>query len=133
MLELRIKPKCGLIEVDIPIDIHYHYDREKGIGFGSALRKKELRGESSLFYGISSRLDSRLSKKDEDETATLEEPSRNHMPEEFDNANDEGYVMNKMTLGGRIEPFKEGDPVYMLATFNDGDYYVWYRRLRPKS
>ena len=123
-LELRIKPKCGLIEVDIPIDVGYHYDRDKGIEFGSALRrKKALKGDSNLFYGISSGLDPRVSKKDEDDLAKLDGPSHESMLQEFDDANDHGYVMNKITLGGRIESYKDGDPVYMLATFDDGDCY----------
>lgn len=123
-LELRIKPKCGLIEVDIPIDVHYHYDREKGLEFGSALRKKAFKGDSKLFYGISSGLDYRTVKKDEDDLVALEEPSLDNMLEDFDNANSKGYVMNKITLGGRIEPFKDGDPMYMLATFKDGNCLV---------
>lgn len=119
-LELRIKPKCGLVEVDIPIDTRYHYDREKGIEFGSALRKTAVNGNPNLFYGLSSDLDARTSKKREDDPAALEEPSREKLLGDFDDANDEGYVMNRITLGGRIEPFKEGDPLYMLATFDEG-------------
>ena len=123
-LELRIKPKCGLVEVDVPIDIHYRYDREKGLEFGAALRKKSIKGDSNLFYGLSSGLDAATSKKDEDDPAMLEEPSREKLLEDFDEANSKGYLMNKITLGGRIEPFKDGDPIYMLATFDEGKCHM---------
>ena len=119
-LELRIKPKCGLVEVDVPIDIHHHFDRDKGLEFGAALRKKAITGDSNSFYGVSSGLNPGMSKKDEDDSSVSEGPSFEKMLKAFDDANEEGYIMNKITLGGRIEPFKDGDPIYMLATFDDG-------------
>ena len=120
-LELRIKPKCGLVEVDVPIDIHHHFDREKGLEFGAALRKRSLTGDSNSFYGLSSGLNPGMSRKDESDSSGLEGPLFESMLKAFDEANEDGYVMNKITLGGRIEPFKDGDPIYMLATFEHGE------------
>lgn len=37
--ELRVKPKTGMYEVDIPIDTTEAYDRTKGIAWGTALQK----------------------------------------------------------------------------------------------
>ncbi|AEO60813.1 hypothetical protein MYCTH_2120781 [Thermothelomyces thermophilus ATCC 42464] len=37
--ELRVKPKTGMYEVDVPIDTTEAYDRNKGIAWGTALQK----------------------------------------------------------------------------------------------
>ena len=133
-LELRIKPKCGLVEVDVPIDIHHHYDREKGLEFGAALRKKPFAGDSNSFYGISSGLNPGIARNDEDDSSILESASLEKMLKAFDHANKDGYVMNRITLGGRIEPFKDGDPIYMLATFEEGKpRHIGVNDLVPKS
>ena len=62
-----------------------------------------------------------MSRKDESDSSGLEGPLFESMLKAFDEANEDGYVMNKITLGGRIEPFKDGDPIYMLATFEHGE------------
>lgn len=115
-IELRIKPKCGLVEVDVPLDVHHYFDREKGLNFGAALRKKAFNGDSGSFYSVSSGFDPSISRRDND-NPILEDPSHDDMLDNFDDANSRGFIMNKITLGGRIEPFKDGDPIYMLATF----------------
>ena len=119
-LELRIKPKCGLVEVDVPIDVHHHFDREKGLKFGASLQKRGLMGDANSFYGVSSGLHPAASRQDDDESPELKGAVLNKMLNDFDKASKEGFVMNKITLGGRIEPFKDGDPIYLLATFGEG-------------
>ncbi|KAK0636821.1 hypothetical protein B0T17DRAFT_473411, partial [Bombardia bombarda] len=37
--ELRIKPKTGMYEVDVPVDVGNSYDRGKGVAWGTALTK----------------------------------------------------------------------------------------------
>jgi hypothetical protein len=37
--ELRVKPNTGMYEVDVPIDTMEAYDRNKGIAWGTALKK----------------------------------------------------------------------------------------------
>ena len=39
VLELRVKPNTGMIEVDVPIDTSDAYDKNKGIQWGVALQK----------------------------------------------------------------------------------------------
>ncbi|KAK3319164.1 Sin-like protein conserved region-domain-containing protein [Apodospora peruviana] len=39
VLELRLKPTAGMVEVDIPIDTSVAYDKSKGIIMGTALQK----------------------------------------------------------------------------------------------
>ncbi len=119
-LELRIKPKCGLVEVDVPIDIYHHFDREKGLKFGVALQKKGLRGDANSIYGVSSGLHPGVSRQVGEEPSDLKGPALDELLDDFDDANDKGSVMNKITLSGIMEPFKDGDPLYLLATFEGG-------------
>ncbi len=54
--KLRVKPKTGMIEVDVPINYDAHYDKKKGVTWGSALRKtmdaKEGMGSLGLAGGF---------------------------------------------------------------------------------
>ena len=119
-IELRIKPKCGLVEVDIPLNIHAGFDKEKGIQYGEALRKSRVLQQGGS-YGLAGGMGIGSQPTKDDRVANQPEgPSMEKMLENFDDANNKGHVMNKITLGGKIEPFKEGDPIYMVATFKDG-------------
>ena len=124
--ELRIKPKSGLVEVDIPMIVSENFDKEKGLKYGAALRKKNLtvKGKGESFYGLSGGLDVVGSAKREEELDIPDAPSREKLLDNFDDANNKGHVMNKITLGGRIIPFKDGDPIYMIATFQGGRFCV---------
>ena len=55
-------------------------------------------------------------------TDAIDSPSRAKLMENFKESNNKGYVMNKITLGGRIIAFKEGDPIYAIATFHGGKF-----------
>ncbi|KAK4454221.1 Sin-like protein conserved region-domain-containing protein [Podospora aff. communis PSN243] len=39
ILEMRVKPKTGMLEVDVPIDTSHAYDQAKGIKWGTILQK----------------------------------------------------------------------------------------------
>lgn len=121
--ELRIKPKCGLVEVDIPVDPHIEYNKEKGVEYGEAMRKSRLLQEGGSYslgggLGIAPKGASRADRG----VPPPEGPSHEKLLENFDDANNKGHVMNKITLGGQVYPFKNGDPIYMTATFKDGEY-----------
>ena len=121
-LEIRIKPKCGLVEVDIPVNIHSNYDKEKGIEYGEALRKSLLLQEGGS-YGLGGGLGvgPKPTSKGDRRAPPPEGPSQEKLLENFDDANNKGHVMNKITLGGQIYPFKNGDPIYMAAAFKEGE------------
>ncbi|KAL9101987.1 MAG: hypothetical protein Q9163_002816 [Psora crenata] len=127
-VEVRVKPKSGIIEVDIPLSTEMHFDREKGVDFGSALRKSEClrRGGSFGLPGGLSIGPNKAIRNDED--TVPDNPPREILLEDFDESNKNGLVMNKITLGGRVVPFKDGDPMYMIATFS-GNAIV---QLRPQ-
>lgn len=118
-LEIRIKPKSGLVEVDAPINVDDSFDQERGLDFGDALRKSRdlpRRGAQGLGGGLG--IDPIKSVKGGTEMA--ESPAKARLMENFKDSNNKGYVMNKVTLGGRIIAFREGDPIYAIATFEGG-------------
>ncbi len=121
-LEIRIKPKCGLVEVDIPVNIHHSYQKERGVAYGEAMRKSRLLqegGSYSLGGGLG--IGPKTTPKVDLRVLPPEGPSHEKLLENFDDANNKGHVMNKLTLGGQIYPFKNGDPIYMAATFKEGE------------
>lgn len=122
-LELRIKPKTGMVEVDIPINVHTNYDREKGVQWGEALRNSRVLKEGGS-YGVAGGLGiGGVPKKDEDE---MEEDAIPHdvLLANFEDANNKGHVLNKQTLGGQIVEPKDGDPSYMLGTFRGSRFHL---------
>ena len=121
-LEIRIKPKCGLVEVDIPVNIYQNYDKGKGVEYGEAVRKSRLLQEGSS-YSLGGGLGIGPQPKLRDDSQIPPEgPSPEKLLENFDDANNKGHVMNKITLGGQIYPLKNGDPIYMAATFKEGEH-----------
>ena len=126
-LELRIKPKCGVVEVDIPLNIHVNFDKAKGIEYGEAMRaSRHLQQGGS--YGLAGGLGvgPKLSAKDVRRAPMPEGPSKEKLLDNFDDANNKGHVMNKITLGGRIVPIKDGNPIYMYATFKGGKQFSFF-------
>ena len=121
-LEIRIKPKSGVVEVDIPMDIHSNFDKEKGIQYGEAMRTSQLMQQGGS-YGLAGGMGIEPSKSKNDRRAPPPEtPLYERLLDNFEDSNNKGHVMNKITLGGRVVPFKDGEPIYMLATFKGGKY-----------
>ena len=124
-LALRIKPKCGLIEVDVPIVTHSYFDKKKGIQYGEALRTSRVLQEGGS-YGLSGGLragaggGARLRPPNIEELSVAE-PSLEALLNDFEDANNKGHVMNKLTLGGKVVPWKEGDPTYMIGAFRGSE------------
>ena len=117
-LGLRIKPKCGLVEIDIPMDVHRNFDREKGIEYGEAIRKSKLLQQGGS-YGMPGGLGiggpSRSAR--DNEQAPNSETSQDVLLKDFDDSNNKGYVMNKITLGGRIMKPLNGKPIMAVGVF----------------
>lgn len=124
-LELRIKPKCGLVEVDIPMNIHANFDKVKAIEYGEAMRSSRVLQQGGS-YGLAGGLGvgTKPWTKDSRRATVLEGPSQEKLLGNFEDADNKGHVMNKITLGGLIVPFKDGDPIYMTATFKGGELNV---------
>ncbi len=115
-LELRIKPQTGMVEVDIPVNVHANYDKEKGVQWGEALRKSRVLREGGS-YGLAGGLGIGPTTKKEDDEMEDDAIPVEQLLANFEDANNKGHVLNKQTLGGQIVEPKDGDPIYMLGTF----------------
>lgn len=119
-LELRIKPKSGLVEVDIPLSVHAHFDKNKSLQFGEAMRKSRTLqdgGSYGLYGGLKAGVGGPSRGRSRTDEQEFEEPALEPSLMDFDDANQRGYVMNKLVLGGHIVPWKDGDPIYMIGVF----------------
>lgn len=126
-LELRIKPGCGLVEVDIPMDVHQNFDKEKGILYGEAMRKSRVLQEGGS-YGLAGGFGSGPKPRPAaggNPAASSEEPIHEILLENFEDANNKGHVMNKITLGGQIIPYKDTDPTYMIGAFRGSEWALY--------
>lgn len=125
-LEMRIKTKSRLVEIDIPLDPHHpSYDKVRGIIYGEALRKSERLKEKGGAYGLAggfglggptqTRAAARAAQSAADTDPTVEA-----LLEDYDNAVKNGHVMNKMTLGGHIIHWQEPMPNLFAVAFTRG-------------
>ncbi|OCL07692.1 hypothetical protein AOQ84DRAFT_440046 [Glonium stellatum] len=132
-MEMRIKPKAGFIEVDVPMNVHLNYNKYKGVRWGEALRKAKEDGQNSfgvasgfervpMQRGVGGRPGGRPSPTNpggEDVEDDIDDLLRR-----FDDANDKGHVMNKQTLGGQVLREEPGKPKYMLGTFRGNELHL---------
>lgn len=134
-LELRIKPKCGLVEVDIPMNISTNFDRQKALRFGRAIRNSRTLQEGGS-YGLSGGLKAGIGPVTRTGRGQVkideEDPSEDALLENFEEAISKGHVMNKIVLGGRIVPWKDGDPIYMIGAFRgSGHPFLYFSNINP--
>ncbi|EAS34916.3 uncharacterized protein CIMG_00270 [Coccidioides immitis RS] len=128
--ELRLKPKTGLVEVDIPINTRVNYDERKGLRYGNALKKSRIIQEGGT-HGIAGGFNTGgvvtgKTKLEGDSVA------KDYWDDEdgggYRDLEDEelkaGHIMTTQTLGGRIKEAIEGDPVYMLGAFKDNELHL---------
>ncbi|KAL8703022.1 MAG: hypothetical protein Q9201_003798 [Fulgogasparrea decipioides] len=127
-LELRIKPKCGAVEVDIPIDIHHNWDLDKAIDYQQAMRKSTVLqhgGSYGLAGGLGAAGKSASADKPGDDPK-IAGPSKETLLANIDDANNKGHVMNKITLAGQIFPPDPDAPRYLFGTFKNDVCYMSY-------
>lgn len=120
--ELRIKPKSGMVEMDVPIDVHNNYDRAKGIKWGEALNRSTMAkggGSHGLPGGFGlggAPPGGRGRGRGEAEEAEHQE----HLLNNYEKAVEDGHVLKTQTLGGMFNAKNENTPNYMLGTFVNG-------------
>lgn len=129
-LQLRIKPKSGFVEVDIPIKRRgpKEVNQANAIQYGTALKKSKLikeGGTYGLAGGFNRNVSQSRSRRDEQEEA--EEDSNEVIPD-FQVAEENGLVLQKLTFGGRIQSLRDGDPIHAIGTFTDCTLIVQYAR-----
>ncbi|KAL9622710.1 MAG: hypothetical protein Q9160_003020 [Pyrenula sp. 1 TL-2023] len=107
----RLKPKTGLVEIDVPIDTEYNYDSSKGDHYAASIRRSKILaagGSLGLAGGF------------------------NTGPSTFSNEGDLSSIpfhgdddeMHMQRLGGKIKEPAEGDPVYMLGYVKDNAVHL---------
>lgn len=114
--QLKIKPKTGLVEVEIPISTRANYDVNKGLRFGEAVKKSRSARDGGA-YGMSGGFTAGSAAAGSGGKMKVEAND----VEVLDNkkAVVSNALMRTQSLAGRVKPAEEGDPVYMLATFQD--------------
>lgn len=122
-VNLKMKPDLGLVEVDVPIQTHANYNATKGLKYGEAMKKSRA-GRDGGAFGMAGGFSS----------GSLAGPGRVKTEgagevEMLDNRKvvDPNLLVQTQSLGGRIKPAEEGDPVYMLATFKDSTLHGFRR------
>ncbi|KAL4958336.1 Sin-like protein conserved region-domain-containing protein [Aspergillus filifer] len=118
---LRLKPKTGLVEVDVPINTRVNYDIGKGIKYGEALIKSRSAREGGA-YGMAGGFSvAKEGSGGAQAQAGGKVKSENGFKREDGGAGmasgDQTPLLKVQTLGGRIKNPEDGDPVYMLAAF----------------
>ncbi|OJD13867.1 hypothetical protein AJ78_05714 [Emergomyces pasteurianus Ep9510] len=143
--ELRLKPRTGLVEVDIPINTHVNYDEKKGLRYGNALRKSRVIAEGGTMgmaggfntgarakgaVGAGATAGAGTAGVDEEDDGVImgRKRQQNFMGDEESMMEYEdekaGAIMTTQTLGGRIKEPVDGDPVYMLGAFRDNELHL---------
>ncbi|KAJ5587143.1 uncharacterized protein N7459_002908 [Penicillium hispanicum] len=115
---LRMKPSTGLVELEVPIHTRGTYDVNKGLQYGEAMKKSRSTRDGGSF-GMAGGFSS----------GGMLGPGRIKAEESIevlDNKKvvDNASLVRTQSLGGRIKPPEEGDPVYMLGTFKGKNLHL---------
>jgi DNA-directed RNA polymerase-3 subunit RPC5 len=120
--EMRVKPKSGMVELDVPVDVHRNYDRAKGIKWGEAMLKSttaKAGGSHGLPGGFGlggAPLGARGRGRGEVEEAENQEK----LLDDYERAVEDGHVLKTQTLGGQFVAKNSTTPNYFLGTFTTG-------------
>ncbi|KAJ5990541.1 hypothetical protein N7499_011088 [Penicillium canescens] len=120
--QLRMKARTGIVEVDVPINTRGNYDVNKGLRYGEAMKKSRSSRDGGA-YGMSGGFTAGGAAANSGGRVKME---GNGDVEILDNkrAVDSASLMRTQSLGGRVKPAEEGDPVYMLATFKNKNLHL---------
>ncbi|KAJ5120278.1 DNA-directed RNA polymerase III subunit Rpc5 [Penicillium bovifimosum] len=121
-LQLRMKHRTGLVEVEVPISTRENYDVNKGMRYGDAVQKSRSARDGGAF-GMAGGFSAGSGTAAAGGRVKME---ANGDVEIMDNkrAVDSASLLRVQSLGGRIKPAEEGDPVYMLGTFTDKNLHL---------
>jgi DNA-directed RNA polymerase-3 subunit RPC5 len=122
-LEVRLKPKTKLIEVDVPLDVWQNYDREKGARWGESMRKSNGKNAGTAGGGHSQGLaggfgiggqaaPSRRRAADDGDVM-----AESQIMKEFPMGVTQQRVLTKQTLGGQAIPREAATPQYFIGAF----------------
>lgn len=116
-MELRVKPKSGLIELDVPINAWINFDREKALKWGDAIKHSK---DNKIQYGLpggfgigaqpAGRGRGRAVKEELDDTSAMSD-------QKLGSLIGQNRIMNRLTLGGADVPAESWHPQYMIGVF----------------
>lgn len=120
-LAIRMKPRAGMFEMDVPVDPWHNYDKHKGIVMGDALNKSETaKGPGSHGLAAGFGVGSQPASRGRQRAAALEEIDPGSILGNFQHAVQERKILAKQTLGGQSVPKNEVRPQYMVGVFQFG-------------
>ena len=155
-LEMRIKPRSGIVEIDIPLSLDRSYNRERGLRYGMALQKSmvlQAGGDYGLAggfginrSGLSAKREDedgnereheehgeRVDDDDEDEEGTWNyeyDGNFEYYSQYFEEAREKGLVMDRLTLAGQFHVRQDGDPIMAFGTIR-GSQSLPVQRFSP--
>ncbi|TVY78323.1 DNA-directed RNA polymerase III subunit rpc5 [Lachnellula suecica] len=123
---IRMKPKAGMFEMDVPIDPWHNYDRLKGIEMGGHLNKSNhIKGVGSHGlaggFGIGAQPTGRAGRQKNPATEVKEEGAR---LQDFAGAVERHQVLRKQTLGGQSVAKDGIRPQYMIGVFRENQLHL---------
>ncbi|KAI5305646.1 hypothetical protein KEM56_003770 [Ascosphaera pollenicola] len=125
--ELRLKPATGLVEVDVPINTRVNYDERKGLRLGNAMRKSRIVSEGGSLGMAGGFNTGGGGASGRGKGASGGDIIMGDDEGDGYESNDDrkaGVILTTQTLGGRIVPPADGDPVYMLGAFRDNQFHL---------
>ena len=121
-LELRVKPKAGVVELDLPLDVHRNFDRVKGAKWGEAMKQSNIAKGSGSHglpggFGIGG---APPVGRGRGRVEAEEVENQERLLENYDKAVEDGDILAKQTLGGQFIAKNSTSPIYMVGTFANG-------------
>lgn len=126
-LELRIKPKVGMVELDVPLDNYRNYDVDKGIKWGGALKaSKAAKGGGSHGlaggFGIGGVL--QPAKRSERVARLPFDVEKQRIIDDYAGAVTRHDVLTEQTLGGHTVLAEDTTPQYFVGAFRRGQLHL---------
>jgi RPC5 protein len=110
---LRLKPKTGLVEVEVPINTSSDvYDVNKGLKYGEAMKQSRVLREGGAF-GLAGGFNSQSGAA----TASRVKIEGDNGDMQDVKSSKTQTILRNQTLAGRIKEPEDGEPVYMLGAF----------------
>ena len=115
-LELRLKPKSGFLEMEVPLNHALNFDTGKAQTWGSALAKTKSDGGHS--YGLAGGFVQPAALRGAGAKAGGKGKAAQRDNQDDEESGD--HMMASQTLGGQIIKDDRGRPNYMIGAFRGG-------------
>lgn len=113
---LRLKPKTGLVEVEVPIHTSPgRYDVSKGLKYGEAMQQSKVLKEGGTF-GLAGGFNPHSSSSGGGGGSRVKAEKEDVEMQDVKSSKTQ-TILRTQSLAGRIKEPADGDPVYMLGAF----------------